>query len=130
MEAILRQFAYLFLYISCALAPFAHGAGEKGAPAKSFNLSIARGALPPEQRVLRVEKGDAVRLRVLSDSAGELHLHGYRMGAKVQPGKPAQFTFKAFATGRYAMEWHPASEGTPKGAHRGAPLATLEVRPK
>jgi FtsP/CotA-like multicopper oxidase with cupredoxin domain len=99
-------------------------------PEKTFSLSIVRGALPAEQRLLRVEKGDAVRLRLTSDAPGEIHLHGYRLEAKLTPGKPAEIAFKAYATGRYPFEWHGAGDAGKTGSHHGPPLATLEVRPK
>lgn len=99
-------------------------------PEKSFSLVITRGVVPKEQRLLRVEKGDAVRIRVASDASGDIHLHGYRLEAKLTPGQPAEFAFKAYATGRYRIEWHGAGETTGAGGHHSAPLASLEVRPK
>jgi hypothetical protein len=99
-------------------------------PEKSFNLAIARGAVPKEQRLLRVEKGDAVRIRLTSDAPGAIHLHGYRLEAKLTPGNPAELAFKAYATGRYRIEWHGAGETGATGGHHNAPLASLEVRPK
>jgi hypothetical protein len=99
-------------------------------PEKSFSLAIARGAVPKEQRVLRVDKGDAVRIRLTSDASGEIHLHGYRLEARLTPGNPAELAFKAYATGRYRIEWHRAGETSGSGGHHSAPLASLEVRPK
>lgn len=99
-------------------------------PEKSFSLSIARGVVSREQRLLRVDKGDAVRIRLTSDAAGDIHLHGYRLEAKLTPGKPAELAFKAYATGRYRIEWHGAGETAASGGHHNEPLARLEVRPK
>ena len=89
--------------------------------------AIANRAFEP--RVLRVEKGDTVRLRVVSDQSGELHLHGYRLEARVEAGKPAMLDFSAHATGRYRIEWHDGG-GKASSSHHGPPLAILEVRPK
>ena len=114
----------------CLVAAAAAGAFAAESSEKTFSLSIVRGALPAEQRLLRVEKGDAVRLRLTSDAPGEIHLHGYRLEAKLTPGKPAELAFKAYATGRYPFEWHGAGEAAKTGTHHGPPLATLEVRPK
>jgi len=87
--------------------------------------------VPAQQRLLKVEKGDALRLRITSDASGELHLHGYRESAKLAPGQTTELAFTAYATGRYPFEWHPAGENAAGGSrHRGPPLATLEVRPK
>jgi FtsP/CotA-like multicopper oxidase with cupredoxin domain len=102
-----------------------------GPPEKSFDLTIARGAVPTEQRVLRVDKGDAVRIRLTSDAPGDVHLHGYRLEAKLTPGSAAELAFEAYAMGRYRIEWHGAgATGGSTGGHHSAPLASLEVRPK
>jgi FtsP/CotA-like multicopper oxidase with cupredoxin domain len=99
-------------------------------PEKTFDLALTRGVAPVEQRVLRVGKGDAVRLRLTSDAAGDIHLHGYRLEAKLAPGKPAELAFTAYATGRYRLEWHGAGDDAKTGQHHGPALAILEVRPK
>lgn len=99
-------------------------------PEKSFALTIANGSVPKEQRLLRVDKGDAVRIRMTSDAPGDIHLHGYRLEAKLTPGKPGELAFKAYATGRYRIEWHGAGDAGAAGGHHSAPLASLEVRPK
>ena len=111
----------------CVLA--AAGAFAADSVQKTFSLTISHGTLPAQQRVLRVEKDDMVRLRVTGDAPGELHLHGYRLEMKITPASESEISFKAHATGRYRIEWHPAGE-TSKGDHHGPPLARLEVRPK
>lgn len=119
-----QAFYCLFFYFIAAASTFAADAAPK-----TFDLTISRGALPPQQRVLRVEKGDTVRLHLAGDAAGDLHLHGYRLAMRVTPGSTSEFTFKAHATGRYRIEWHPVGGGE-QGNHHGPPLATLEVRPR
>ncbi len=99
-------------------------------------LQLVNGVLPPEQRLIRALKGDAVRLRISSNQAGELHLHAYRLSLALQPGQPAELAFTAHASGRFRFEWHAAkSPGAVPGAappadHHAAPLALLEVRPR
>ena len=110
-----------------AAGPAAHAAGPAE---KVFELAIVGGMLPASQRVLRVDKSDAVRLRLTSDAAGEAHLHGYRLDARVAPGQAAELAFSARATGRYRIEWHAAGDAPEGGRHHGPPLAVLEVRPK
>jgi len=101
------------------------------APPKSFELNIVRGEVTAPQRLLKVEKGDVLKVRITSDAAGELHLHGYRLAATLAAGHPAELAFTAYATGRYPFEWHAAGNASTAGAHRrGPPLATLEVQPK
>lgn len=121
--ALIRTFA-----IPCLLAPALVVANE--AQNKPFDLTIANAAVPVEQRVVRVYKDDLVRLRVTSDIPGDIHLHGYRQEAKVVPGRAVELAFKAYATGRYRIEWHPSGEETKQRIQHGAALATLEVRPR
>ena len=111
--------AALFLSLPCAAKNVA------------FELDLVGGVVPVKQRYLRVAKDDEVTVRIVSDVAGEMHLHGYKLEAKVAPGKPAHLKFKAFATGRYRFDWHPAGEADAKaGQAHGAAPATLEVRPR
>ena len=112
------------------LAIAALNALAASAPEKTFNMNIVNGALAAHERVLRVDKGDAVRVRVTSDTPGELHLHGYRLEAKLTPGARAELVFTAYATGRYPFEWHGAGRGGQTGSHHGPAFAALEVRPK
>lgn len=125
---MLRQKGRATFALLCLVATAAGGAADS--PDKTFDLTIARGALPAEQRILRVTKGDTVRLRVTSDAPGEVHLHGYRLEAKLVPGVRGEIVFNAYATGRYRFEWHLAGEASKSGSHHGPPLATLEVRPR
>lgn len=99
-------------------------------PVKDFELAIPRAAAAEKIRVLHAYKDDLVRLKVTSEVAGEIHLHAYRLDAKVAPGAPGELNFKARATGRFRIEWHPAEGTTNKGDRHGPPLALLEVRPK
>jgi hypothetical protein len=123
----MQSIALFLLGLAACWATAAHAAD---APEKYFALAIVRGRLPAEQRVIKVEKGDAVRLRVTSDEPGDLHLHGYRLAATLTPGVAAELAFTAHATGRYPFEWHGAGAAAKSGAHHGPPLAALEVRPK
>lgn len=120
------------LLLSCLVFYLVFSAAAQAADAseKLFELEILQGAPPAKPRVLRVEKDDSVRLRVRSEVAGEIHLHGYRLEMKLAPGTPRELAFKARATGRYRIEWHPAGEAASKGDPHGPPLAFLEVHPK
>ena len=95
-------------------------------------LQLTDGVLPAEQRLISVFKGDALRLRVRSNTAGELHLHAYRLSLALPAGQPAELAFTAHATGRFRFEWHAAKAqgAAPRGDHHAAPLAVLEVRPR
>ena len=117
-----------------ALVPCAVSATEE----KVFALDVTAGKTPAAQQVIRVEKNDLVKLRIRSDTAGEVHLHAYHQDIKLVPGTPAEISVKAHATGRFRIEWHGAAGTEIKaakaaasaGAHHAPPLAMLEVRPK
>lgn len=108
-------------------------AGDVDAEAKErvFVLDIKAGVLPPPQRLIKLTKGDKVRWQLSSDTAGDLHVHGYRLETKLVAGGTAELAFSAFATGRFRIEWHPANaKGAKKGDHHGPSLGTLEVHPR
>jgi len=65
------------------------------------------------------EKGDRVRLRVVSDTADEIHIHGYDLSKDVDAGGQVRFSFPASIEGRFEIELENA----------GVQIATLEVTP-
>ncbi len=118
----------ILITVVCALAMCTADAAEPAA--KTFELGISGGSVAKEQRLIRVEKGAAVKLRVSSDTAGSLHLHAYKLEVQLKPGAPAELAFTARATGRFRFEWHADNAAAKSGDHHGPPLATLEVMPK
>jgi FtsP/CotA-like multicopper oxidase with cupredoxin domain len=97
------------------------------AETKTFDIAI-KGGRVTGAKSLRVTQGDTVILRWTSDKAVALHLHGYDVETKVEPGKPAEMTIIARATGRFPVEVHAPEAG--KGGHGHAALFHLEVYPK
>ncbi len=95
-----------------------------------FSVDLSGGKVVPAQRVMKVVKNDHVRIRATSDAPGELHLHGYRLEAKLAPGARVELAFKASATGRFRLEWHGQGPAPKTGGHHGPPLAVLEVHPR
>jgi len=75
----------------------------------------------PEGGIRRasVRRGREVIVRVSSDVADHIHLHGYDLIADVAPGAPAELTFVADVPGRFEIELE----------DRGVPIADLQVRP-
>ncbi len=98
----------------------------------ALNLAIVDGTLPKVLRLIQVHKGDKLRWRISSNTAGELHLHAYRLSAQLQGGQETELVFDAFATGRFRLEWHAAQDKRAPGAtsHHAPPLAILEVLPR
>ena len=66
------------------------------------------------KRKISVRKGDTIRLRVTTDQAGEIHVHGFDLEKEAAPGNPASFTFKADIEGRFEVESHPRASRSPR----------------
>ena len=94
-----------------------------------FDLKIEKGKVAQSMRLIRVRQGDAVKLRWTTDRPIMLHLHGYDIEKKVEPGAVAEMAFEARATGRFPVEEHkPDAKGS--HSHGEAPLVRIEVRPR
>ena len=94
-----------------------------------FDLKIENGRVGPDMRQIRVRQGDVVKLRWTTDRPIMLHLHGYDIEIKVEPGQTADMTFTARATGRFPVEEHKPNKGAGH-SHGEAPLVRVEVRPR
>jgi hypothetical protein len=123
-SALLR----LVCLLSLLLASGAAATRAQGVEAV-FDLPIERGRVPQKLRVIRVKQGDTVKLRWTSDRPIILHLHGYDIEKKVEPGAVAEMTFVARATGRFPVEEHkPNAHGG--HSHGESALVRVEVRPR
>ena len=87
---------------------------------KVFELTVKRGKLASGPEVLAVREGDEVVLRVTSDRADEMHLHGYDLEMNLSANVPAELKFTASRSGRFEYELHKSH----------ADLGALEVQPK
>jgi hypothetical protein len=95
----------------------------------AFEIRIAGGKVAQSMRVIRIRQGDAVKLRWISDRPIVLHLHGYDIERKVQPGAVSEMAFVAHATGRFSVEEHrPDAKGG--HSHGEAALVRIEVLPR
>jgi hypothetical protein len=119
---------YSVIYRCLLLFAFSIFSAQSYAEDRLFNIDIKAGKIPSSERVMRVKKGDHVTWRVRSDAEGELHIHAYQIDLTIKPGEEKRHAFKAFATGRFRVEWHPESERG-KGIHHQESLALLEVFP-
>jgi hypothetical protein len=68
---------------------------------------------------LTFNKGGTVQFKVVSDTADEIHVHGYDFHKDVAPGHPITFRFPAKIDGEFVVEL----EG------RGEQIASLKVNP-
>ena len=106
------------------------GWGAAGNAAElTFDLRIEKGRVAKNMRLIRVKQGDAVTLRWTTDRPIVLHLHGYDIEKKVEPGAATEMAFVARATGRFSVEEHKLDA---KGGHSHgeAALVRIEVLPK
>ena len=96
----------------------------------TFDIKIEHGRVPDTMRLIRLNEGDVVKLRLESDQLIVLHLHGYDIEKRVIPGAVTELAFTAYATGRFPIHVH--TQGTGGGGHtqEDAPLATIEVYPR
>ncbi|MCA1693017.1 MAG: hypothetical protein ABR540_11925 [Acidimicrobiales bacterium] len=100
-----------------AVTPAAGPATSTTAPA-AVSFTVSGGSVEGPSRHT-VELGDQVFLRVTSDEADELHVHGYDHTAAVGPGKIAELRFPADIPGVFEVELE----------HSRRRVTTLEVRP-
>jgi hypothetical protein len=68
---------------------------------------------------IAVAKGDPVRLRIVADTADEVHVHGYDLKKDVAAGGRVTFAFPATIDGRFVIELESS----------GTQLAELDVEP-
>jgi hypothetical protein len=82
---------------------------------------VVKGGKPVDgPSVVKLKRDDAVVLQVVTDTADELHLHGYNLHLKLQPNVPATLKFVARRTGRFSFELHKA----------GTELGVFEIYPQ
>lgn len=114
----------LFLGLSLISVPMAR------AETQTFSLEIRARKVVGTTRTLRVKQGETAMLRWTTDETVVLHLHGYDIEQVVEPGAPAELTFKAHATGRFPITAHGFGGHGHKGAHGETTLAYIEVLPR
>jgi hypothetical protein len=125
MHPSLTMWRTLVLGIAVAVSagsPAAHAAEL------TFDLAVERGRVPQNMRLIRVKQGDVVKLRWRTDRSLLLHLHGYDIENKIEPGATAELTFTARATGRFPVHVHTPKQGG--GPTHEAPLVQIEVLPR
>ena len=94
----------------------------------TFNLRLENGRLAGDTRVVRVKQGDVVTLRWSADQPAILHLHGYDIEKRVEPGAVVEMRLTAAATGRFPVHAHVT--GASNRVTEEAPLVYVEVYPR
>lgn len=123
-----RALSLTIVWLCCAL--FGHVTSALAQTQEvTFDLKIGKGKVPQNMRLIRVKLGDAVKLRWTTDRPILLHLHGYDIEKKAEPGAVTEMAFEAHATGRFPIEEHsPNAKGG--HSHGEVPLVRIEVRPR
>ena len=87
---------------------------------KVFELIVQGGKLARGPAVIKVTEGDEIVVRITTDKADDLHLHGYDVHAHLKPGETTELRLAATRTGRFEYELHKAH----------VDLGVLEVHPR
>ena len=85
----------------------------------SQTINVVNGQPQGGVKTVTFKKGDQAVLKVNSDTADEIHVHGYDLMKDVEKGGSVTFTFKATIDGRFEVELEDA----------GTQIANLEVTP-
>ncbi|MFI8816702.1 MULTISPECIES: hypothetical protein [unclassified Streptomyces] len=100
-------------------APLAPGtsatSGTTGSPAhpsprpaadRTLDITVSHGEVSPAPGRTEVRKGERIALRVRTDRADTLHVHGYDKAAELPAGRTTTLTFTADRTGLFEVETH------------------------
>lgn len=100
----MKSIKLIALLVALAI-PFLLAACGGGGPREhSFNIQIQDGKPVGGTSTFRVKQDDTVTFNISSDTAGEVHLHGYDLEAELTPGEKETLSFTANATGRFLIE--------------------------
>ena len=87
-----------------------HGDSSKKAATRSLAITVKDGAVVGGKQSLTVNKGDTVKLTVISDVAAEVHVHGVEVRKDVPAGGTIELDFKASVDGVFPIELHSEPE--------------------
>jgi hypothetical protein len=114
-----RTLAVALAWAACLLAGGSVARADDAGSA-AISVAVKNGEVAGGPQVYRLKRDDAVTLKVVSDRAAELHVHGYDLQVKLQPNQPQTVKFFARRTGRFTIELHPGD----------AEVGVLEIYPR
>jgi FtsP/CotA-like multicopper oxidase with cupredoxin domain len=82
-------------------------------------VTVVNGKPDGGVKTITYKKGDTVDLTVRSDTADEIHIHGYDVHKDVEKGGSVHFSFPARIDGKFVVELENAGEQ----------IASLQVEP-
>jgi hypothetical protein len=74
------------------------------ADAAFMSVGIINGQVAAIYGDSTIKVGQTMVVKVISDKADEVHIHGYNLAQDVKPGAPAAITFTANIPGRFDVE--------------------------
>ncbi|MET9345742.1 hypothetical protein [Streptomyces termitum] len=74
--------------------------------ARTLDIRVTGSTVTPAPSRVELKKGERLTLRVTSDRADTVHVHGYDREAVLTPGTPATLTLTADRTGLFEVETH------------------------
>jgi hypothetical protein len=92
-------------------APAATGSSgtASSTAAQKIVVTITHGKASGDTGRIPVKLNSHVAIQVTSDTADEVHLHGYDIEKELVPGKPSTISFVADQTGIFEVELHKAN---------------------
>lgn len=108
--------------------------GDRGTHVAShptYSLPVSEPRPGEELTLLQARQNEMVTLRIRSDRAGEVHVHGYEQSVTLEAGGAVELTFTAKTSGIYPIHLHErlnAADPDSPILHRQ--LALLEVKAK
>lgn len=96
------------------------GTAALAAGGSRFEVMLEDGRPRHDDRTLSATAGDTVSIRVRSDRAATLHLHGYDRELRVPADGQATLRLDAAIPGRFPIELH--------GGHGHGPILYLEIQ--
>ena len=97
---------------------------------RTFTVIVHNRQVAPDTKVIRVQQGDTVTLRWISDETVALHLHGYDIATLVKAGVPTALRFTAHATGRFPISAHGFGAQAYGTVQSETPVVYVEVLPR
>jgi hypothetical protein len=94
-------------------------ATEPAAPPAPPTVRVVNAKPQGGVKKLNFDKGDQIRFRIVSDTADEIHVHGYDLMKDVPKGGSVTFSFKGSIDGRFVVELE----------DHGEQIAELDVQP-
>ena len=117
-------FGFAAAWVACFT--FASTAGAQDSETRVIELRIEHRKLVLPDGAIRITEGEVVELRWTSDELVDLHLHGYDIEFRIEPGTPSAIVVDAYATGRFPITSH----GWGDGGHSHDTLTYLNVYPR